>query len=276
MGTTIIICGILFVVTILLGLFRLRWLRKCYDKARAEKKDVLEREQKALAYNKFKTYDEVKSATLKYMGVTLAVIAILGTAVWGFNHIAQASKAEKEQAKVAPSSEESSSWLDYLAIYFDKEKAFRYYGKVVTKEYQEAQAEYATVKKNLQKAQAENNETEIVIQNALLQEAQKVLNKAEQNKKNFSSFPEKWNENSNLKWWILAEIICGAFLFYFLRIEEGNGWQVTIFFISVLFLIVCFISGFFISPIFTLRDILFWLIWGIDTFLCIFIAKSTE
>ena len=125
-----------------------------------------------------------------------------------------------------------------------------------------------------QKAQAENNETEIVIQNALLQDVQNVLNKAEQDKKNFSSFPEKWRENSNLKWWIFAEIICGAFLFYLLRIKEGNGWHVTIFFISSLFLMACFISGFFISPIFTLRNILFWLIWGIDVFLLYILLKA--
>ena len=168
-------------------------------------------------------------------------------------------------------SEKYITKIKEIASMFDKEKAFRYYGKKVTKASQEAQAEYDIVQKNLQKAQAENNETEIVIQNALLQDVQNVLNKAEQDKKNFSSFPEKWRENSNLKWWIFAEIICGAFLFYLLRIKEGNGWHVTIFFISSLFLMACFISGFFISPIFTLRNILFWLIWGIDVFLFLYI-----
>ena len=272
--TIIIICVILVLATILLGLFRLCWLRKCYNKAQSEKKDVLPSEQMAIADQQLKTYDKARSTTWKSMGIALAVIAILGTAVWGFDHIAQTSKAGKEQAKVEVASEESSSCLDYLAIYFDKEKAFRYYGKKVTKAYQEAQAEYDIVQKNLQKAQAENNETEIVIQNALLQDVQNVLNKAEQDKKNFSSFPEKWRENSNLKWWIFAEIICGAFLFYLLRIKEGNGWHVTIFFISSLFLMACFISGFFISPIFTLRNILFWLIWGIDVFLLYILLKA--
>ena len=53
-------------MTILLGWFRLRGLRKCYDKARAEKRDILEREQMALADKLQKTYDKSKVATLKY------------------------------------------------------------------------------------------------------------------------------------------------------------------------------------------------------------------
>ncbi len=273
---SIIICGILALATILLGLFRLWWLRKCYDKARAEKKDVLQSEQIAIADKQRKTYDKARATTWKYMGIALAVIAILGTAVWGFNRIAQAQKAEKKLVNIEECYEESSSWLDYLAIYFDKEKAFRYYGKKVTKAYQEAQAEYDIVQKNLQKAQAENNETEIVIQKALLQDVQNVLNKAEQNKKDFSSFPEKWRLNSNFNWWILAEIICGAFLFYLLRTKKKNGWLFSMFFISAFFLIGCLIAGFFISPIFTLRDILFWLIWGIDAFLLISIFQNKE
>ena len=160
MGTTIIICGILFVVTILLGLFRLRWLRKCYDKARAEKRDILEREQMALADKLQKTYDKSKVAMLKYMVIAPVVIAILGTAVWGINRIVVAQKAEKELVKVEEQSkakeEKSVSETKYsvksLFYYFSYDGNLERFVANRKNKLDQAEAEYQAVVQKLDKA----------------------------------------------------------------------------------------------------------------------------
>lgn len=161
MGTKIIIiCGILIVMTILLGWFRLRGLRKCYDKARAEKRDILEREQMALADKLRRTYDKSKVATLKYMVIAPVVIAILGTAVWGINRIVVAQKAEKELVKVEEQSkakeEKSVSETKYsvksLFYYFSYDGNLERFVANRKNKLDQAEAEYQAVVQKLDKA----------------------------------------------------------------------------------------------------------------------------
>lgn len=178
MGTKIIIiCGILVVATILLGLFRLWWLRKCYDKARAEKKDVLGREQLAFADKLLKTYDEARATTWKYMGIALAVIAILGTAVWGFSRIAHAPKAEKKLVKVEKMEESSDKGFFYYFSYEGNLERFTERRKEV---YDKILFSIQKTEDRLQIAKAVGDKSEEILQEALLKKLKDDLDKAKE------------------------------------------------------------------------------------------------
>ncbi len=178
MGTKIIIiCGILALATILLGLFRLWWLRKCYDKARAEKKDVLGREQLAFADKLLKNYDEARATTWKYMGIALAVIAILGTAVWGFSRIAHAPKAEKKLVKVEKMEESSDKGFFYYFSYEGNLERFTERRKEV---YDKILFSIQKTEDRLQIAKVVGDKSEEILQEALLKKLKDDLDKAKE------------------------------------------------------------------------------------------------
>lgn len=193
MGTKIIIiCGILIVMTILLGWFRLRGLRKCYDKARAEKRDILEREQMALADKLRRTYDKSKVATLKYMVIAPVVIAILGTAVWGINRIVVAQKAEKELVKVEKIEESSDKGFFY---YFSYDANLERYTEHRKEVYDKILFSIQEVEEKIQKAKASGDKSEEMAQESLLKKLKYNLNEANAETDNgLLSFDNGWKK----------------------------------------------------------------------------------
>ena len=185
----IILCGILLVATFLLGMFRLWWLRKCYDKARAEKKNVLEREQKALALKQLDTYYKAKAATWKCIGIAFVVIVILGGAVWGIGRIVQAHKAEKEQAKVEKSDESSGKGLFY---YFSYEGNLERYMEHRKEVYNEILFSIQETEEKIQKAKASGDKSEEIIQESLLKKFKNNLNEAKEKTENDLLFNNGW------------------------------------------------------------------------------------
>ena len=181
----IIICGILVLAAILLGLLRFWWLRKCYDKARAEKKDVLERELMARADNLLKTYSKARSATWKNMGIAVAVIAILGTAVWGIGRIVQAYKAENEQAKVEKSEEDSGKGFFY---YFSTDANLERFVKNRTDELNKARAAYFEANQNLTKARQSGDLAQITKYSLKVDKAENQLDSAQHRYDNLKEF----------------------------------------------------------------------------------------
>ncbi len=191
MGTKIIvICGVLVVAIILFGLFRLWWLRKCYDKARAEHKDVSEREQMVLADKLLKTYSKARSITWKYMGIAFAVIAILGTAIWGFDRLTKVSNAQKEQAEVEKSEEGSGKGLFY---YFSYDGNLERFIENRKEKLEKAQAEYQEVVQNLAKAKQSGDLVKVTKYNIELNQAKETLQVAQIDYNNLEVFDFRLN-----------------------------------------------------------------------------------
>ena len=167
------------------------------------------------------------------------------------------------------------SWLDYLSIYFDEDKAFRYQGQKVSLKYQQAFADYKKCQAALEQAQDENNDTEVVIQRTYLNDAQLILNEAIEYKNNFETFPEKWRQNSDLCWIILVDVICCVFLLYLRKVKYWKDWDVVIFLASCALLIIFAIMAL-IVPLFTLRDFVHYVILGIDVILLVNIGARNK
>ena len=240
----IIICGILVLAAILLGLLRFWWLRKCYDKARAEKKDVLERELMARADNLLKTYSKARSATWKIMGIAVAVIAILGTAVWGFNRIAQAPKAEKEQAKVEeqvkPETEVSLSLFGWFTSRFSYDKALAYHTEKVYSAKEKALAKYKEGEKILQSAQEQGNAKAEFIAITKLVKTKLDLDEAEKNVKEIPMFYAKWENNSILNCVNIILFLYGILVLFAIKFSEHEGFLVLVCVVGALMYIGAF------------------------------------
>ena len=242
----IIICGILIVAVFLLGLFRLWWLRKCYDKARTEKRDVLPSEQMALADKLLKTYSKARSTTWKSMGIALAVIAILGTAVWGFNRIAQTTKAEKEQAKVEEREEGSGKGLFY---YFSYDANLERFIENRKEKLEKAQAEYQEAAQNLTKAKQSGDLTQITKCNIKLKKLKEELVWAQTDYNNLEGFD--FRLNLHYFGFGLLSIVIVFLLLSFVDIESTDNTSIEfnvfcLFWISV-FSVVALVCARFVS-----------------------------
>ena len=239
----IILCEILGIMTFLLGLFRLRWLRKCYDKARAEKKDVLEREQKALAFKQLETYYKAKAATWKSMGIAVAVFVILGGAVWGIGRIVQVYKAEKEQAKVEKQVDvqakvESSLFQDFFH-YFSYDANLERFVKNRQEGLNKARAEYFEANQNLTKARQSGDLAQITKYSLKVDDAEHNLDSAQFRYDNLNNFEGHLGDH-RLGFWLLA-IFLFVFGLYFAFVNDEEGLMVSSFF-SVFFVAIAIFS----------------------------------
>ncbi len=235
----IIICGFLLVATVLLGWLRLWWLRKCYDKARAEHKEVSEREQLALADKQLRTFNKARSATWKYMGIALVVIAILGTAVWGVDRISKASRAEKEQAKleeqVKPEKEVSLSLFGWFISRFSYDKALEYHTEKAYSAKEKALAKYKEFESLLQSEQKQGNAKATSIAMAKLVEAKFNLDEAEQKVNEIPEFYAKWLQNSLLNYVNGMLFLYGILLLIAIKFSKGE----FLFAISIIGVVLC-------------------------------------
>ena len=271
----IILCGILALAAILLGLFRLRWLRKCYNKAQAEKKDVLEREQMARADKLLKTYDKSRSATWKSMGIAVAVFVILGGAVWGIGRIAQAHKAEKKQAKVEkqvkPETEVSLSLFGWFTSRFSYDKALAYHTEKVYSAKEKALTKYKEGEKILQSAQEQGNAKAESIATTKLVEAKLDLDEAEEKVKEIPMFYAKWENNSILNCVNIILFLYGILLLFAIKFSEHEGVLVLVVIVSALLCVGAFVFLLFCigltCQIFTWRTFLLILLLGTDIYL---------